>query len=169
MKEVTLVPATTADYATICNLARFYAYDISEFYGDDPEWGVTEDGMYDSEIDFKKYFEDSNASLSLIRYKGKLAGFIIIDKNSIDPTGEFNMAQFFIVRTYKGRGLGKYCAFHYFRKFMGLWEINVLPKNESAYKFWRSIIAEYTNNNFSEKTLKNKNGKERIIFHFSTK
>lgn len=167
-ENLKLVPATINDYSTFFNLARFYSYDISEFFGDEPGWEMEDDGLYGVGVDYKKYFEDENVFSFLVRYKGELAGFAIVDKDSIDPSVDFNMAQFFILRTYKRKGLGKLIAFQCFEKFKGTWEVHVLPKNEIARHFWRSIISEYTKNNFNEKILKNKNEEERITFHFRT-
>lgn len=167
-EDLKLVPATKNDYSTLFNLARFYSYDISEFFGDDPGWEMEDDGLYGVGVDYKKYFEDENAFPFLARYKGELAGFAIVDKDSIDPSADFNMAQFFILRIYKRKGLGKLIAFECFEKFKGTWEVHVMPKNETARHFWRSIIAEYTKNNFNEEILKNKNREERITFHFRT-
>lgn len=167
-ETINLIPAVETDYTTLHNLARFYSYDISEFYGDEPGWEMEDDGLYGVGIDFKKYFNNKHSFPFLIRYNGELAGFAIIDKDSIDPSAEFNMAQFFILRTYKRKGLGKKAAFQCFEKFKGSWEVHVMPKNEAAYLFWRSIIGEFTANNFSEKIIENKNFEERIAFLFST-
>lgn len=166
--DITLIPATRADYRILFNLARFYAYDISEFFGDEPGWEMEDDGLYGVGVNYKQYFENPNAFPFLIRYKGELAGFAIIDNDSIDPSVDFNMAQFFILRTYKRVGLGRNSAFQCFKKFPGTWEVRILPKNEAAYHFWLSIIKEFTNNHFSEKTIYNKNNEERITFTFST-
>lgn len=165
---INLIQAAKTDYPILYNLARFYAYDISEFFGDEPGWEMEDDGLYGVGVDYKKYFEDSNSFPFLVRYKNELAGFAIIDKDSIDPSADFNMAQFFILRTYKRKGLGKQIAFQCFEKFKGSWEVHVMPKNETAHRFWRSIIHEFTSNNFSEKILKNKNDEERITFRFDT-
>ncbi len=40
-----------------------------------------------------------------IRYKGELAGFAIFDKDSINLDVDFNMAQFFILRTHTPESL----------------------------------------------------------------
>lgn len=110
---------------------------------------MEDDGLYGVGVDYKKYFNDSNAFPFLIRYKGELAGF-------------------FILRTYKRKGLGKNAAFQCFEKFKGIWEVHVLPGNETAYRFWRSVINEYTQNHFDERMLKNKNDEERVTFKFSS-
>lgn len=166
--DITLIPATKDDYPILLNLARFYSYDISEFFGDEPGWEMEDDGLYGVGVDYKQYFENPNASPFLIRYKGELAGFAIVDHDGIDPSTDFNMAQFFILRTYKHMGLGRCSAFQCFKKFQGTWEVHMLLPNEAAYKFWLSIISEFTHNNFYERVLKNKNNEERIAFKFST-
>lgn len=164
--DLKLVPATKNDYPILFNLARFYAYDMSEFFGDEPGWEMEDDGLYGVGVDYKSYLENENAFPFFVRYKGELAGFAIVDKEGIDPSADFNMAQFFILRIYKRKGLGKRIAFQCFEKFKGQWEVHVMPKNETAYQFWRSIINEYTKGNFSEKILKNKNDEDRITFRF---
>ena len=165
---IDLIPAVKTDYPTLYNLARFYSYDISEFFGDEPGWEMEDDGLYGVGVNYEQYFENENAFPFLVRYKGELAGFAIVDKNSIDPSADFNMAQFFILRIYKRKGFGKQAAFQCFEKFIGSWEVDVMPKNKTAYHFWRSIIDEFTLNNFSEKIIRNKNDEERITFRFST-
>lgn len=75
------------------------------------------------------------------------------------------MAQFFILRNIKGKGVGKYVAFQCFDKFHGEWEVFVMPNNEGAYRFWRSTIKKYTNGDFSECT-RMINGFSKNIFLF---
>lgn len=168
MATIQLIPATQADYPIIYNLARFYAYDISEFFADQPGWEMEDDGLYGVGVDYNTYFTNPESHPFLIRYKGELAGFVMVDKDSIDPGAEFNMAQFFILRTYKRKGLGRYIATECFAQFKGAWEVHVLPENTIAYHFWRSVISQFTHNNFHEIRLKNKEGEERIAFEFSS-
>lgn len=167
-QNIKLVPVLMDQYSILYNLARFYAYDISEFFGDEQGWEMEDDGLYGVGVDYKKYFADKNSFPFFIRYKGELAGFAIVDKEALDSTIDFNMAQFFILRTYKRKGLGKFSAYQCFEKFKGSWEVMVLPGNEIAYQFWRSIINEYTHNNFTEEKAINKKGEERIVFRFSS-
>lgn len=167
MSKIKLIPATQSDYPILFNLARFYAYDISEFYGDEPGWEMEDDGLYGVGVDYKAYFENPDAHPFLIRYQGELAGFAIVDKDSIDPC-DFNMAQFFILRTYKRKSFGKQIAFECFKKFKGTWEVHIMPKNTAAYHFWKSVIRDFTHDRYSEQLLKNKKDEDRIAFHFST-
>ena len=168
--QINLIPATLNDCPVIQNLARFYAYDISEYYGDQPGWEMEDDGLYGAGIDYKRYFETKDSFPFIIRYKDKLAGFAIIDKKGSDTTIDFNMAQFFILRTYKGRGMGRYVARWCFDKFPGIWEVMVMPGNEGAYRFWRKVIKEYCGSNFTECTryVAQFNNEPRNFFQFSS-
>lgn len=152
LQQVQLIPATMDDYPTIQNLARFYSYDISEYYGHEPGWEMEDDGLYGVGIDYKQYFESDISFPFLIRYKGELAGFAIVDKKGSTQQTDYNMAQFFVLRTYKRQGIGQYSAQLCFDKFIGNWEVMVMPGNEGAYRFWRSTIKSYTSDNFVEET-----------------
>lgn len=144
---IKLIPASLNEYSIIQNMARFYVYDMSEYLG----WGMPEDGLYEC-IDFKKYWQTDDAFPFLIRDDKELIGFVIIDKKGSEPSTDFNMAQFFILRKFTKKGLGRYIAHLCFDKFQGSWEVMVIPGNEGAYRFWRSIINEYTSQKFSEDT-----------------
>lgn len=173
LQQVELIPATLNDYPVIQNLARFYSYDISEYYGHEPGWEMENDGLYGVGVDYKQYFENDTCFPFLIRYKGELAGFAIVDKIGTSQRTDYNMAQFFVLRTYKRHGVGKYCAQLCFDKFKGNWEVMVMPGNEGAYRFWRSVIKSYTNDHFTEETVavpqfSYANG-IRNIFYFSSR
>lgn len=150
-KDIKLIAASLDDYSTIQNMARFYVYDMSEYLGNDKGWECPETGLYEC-IDFKKYWETADTFPFLIRYQNELAGFVIIDKKGSESTVDFNVAQFFILRKFKKKGIGKYVAHQCFDQFRGRWEVMVIPGNEGAYQFWRSVIKEYTGNQFNEYT-----------------
>lgn len=168
--DIKLIPATLEDYPIIQNLARFYAYDIAEHYGHVKGWEMEDDGLYGVGLDYKRYWESKDTFPFLVRYQNELAGFVIVDKNGSDETIEFNMAQFFILRLYKSRGLGKYIATLCFDKFPGIWEVMVMPENENAYRFWRNVIKSYTHNQFVEYTkgIERFNNESRNLFKFSS-
>lgn len=167
--KIELIPATLEDYPIIQNLGRFYVYDMSEYIGNEEGWEIPEDGLYEC-IDFKKYWKDKNSFPFIIRYKNELAGFAIVDKKGSDAGVEFNMAQFFIARKFKSKGIGRYVAAQCFKNFPGEWEVMVLPGNEGAYRFWRSTIKQYSENNFTEYTREvlHLNNSKKNIFRFNS-
>lgn len=167
---IKLIPATRVDYPIIQNMGRFYVYDMSEYMGNAEGWEIPEDGLYEC-IEFKKYWEDKNSFPFLIRYENEIVGFVIVDKKGSVPETEFNMAQFFILRKFKNKGIGQYVAHQCFKQFPGEWEVMVMPGNEGAYRFWRVAIRNYTHDNFEEYTrpVNHFNNKRYNIFKFNSK
>lgn len=168
--EIKLIPATLEEYPVIQNMGRFYHYDMSEYLGKEAGWEIPQNGLYEC-INLRKYWEDKNSFCFLVHYRNEIAGFIIIDKKGSSPEIDFNMAQFFILRKFKNKGIGRYVAQECFKKFSGIWEVMVMPGNEGAYRFWRSIIKNYTNNNFKEYTMNiaHFNNKSKNIFKFDSR
>ena len=134
-----LVPATLAELPVMQTMATYYVYDISEYCGDEAGWGFSETGLYECS-DLKPYFEDPAAHPYFIRVAGELAGFAIVDTKGSTEDIAFNMAQFWVHRKFKGRGVGADAARQCFARFPGLWEVNVIPANLGAFAFWRRII-----------------------------
>lgn len=77
----------------------------------------------------------------LIYYVNEIAGFVIIDKKHSEPKIDFNMVQFFILRKFKGKDMGRNVAYQRFNKFLGTWEVMVIPYNDGAYHLWQSVIS----------------------------
>ena len=168
--KIKLISATLNDYPAIQNMGRFYVYDMSEHMGKEEGWEIPETGLYEC-IDFKKYWEDKECFPFLVRYENEIAGFVIVDKKGSSPEIEFNMAQFFILRKFKNKGIGRFVATQCFDKFRGIWEVMVIPGNEGAYRFWRSTIKNYSGNDFIEYTrqVAHFNNSTKNIFKFSSR
>ncbi|MDR3476596.1 MAG: GNAT family N-acetyltransferase [Gammaproteobacteria bacterium] len=167
--DLKLIPASISDYSVIQNMGRFYVYDMSEYMGHAKGWEMPQDGLYEC-ISFKKYWETDKAYPFLIHYKNEIAGFVIVDNLGCESATEFNMAQFFILRKFKHQGIGKAVANWCFDRFPGRWEVMVMPGNEGAYRFWRSVISHRTQNNFTESTGKVPHFDNiKNIFYFDTK
>ncbi len=147
--KIQLIPATLQEYPVIQNMGRFYVYDMSEYMGQESGWEMPDDGLFEC-IDFKKYWQDQSSFPFLIKYDDELVGFVIIDKKGSDARINFNMAQFFILRKFKNKGIGQYVACQCFDKFPGTWEVMVMPGNEGAYRFWRSVIRHYSHHTYQE-------------------
>jgi ribosomal-protein-alanine N-acetyltransferase len=167
--QLKLVAASLADHPAIQNMGRFYVYDMSEYMGNAAGWEMPADGLYEC-IDFKKYWEQENAFPFFLYYGDELAGFVIIDKKGSDETIDFNMAQFYIVRKFIGKDVGRYVAQLCFDKFKGNWEVMVMPGNEGAYRFWRSTVKAFCGEDYVEYTrdIKHFNNSRKNIFNFNS-
>ena len=155
-KDIRIIPATIADYPVIQNLARFYVYDRSSYM----RWGCEEDGMFEC-IDFKHYFEDRLREAFMVKLNNEIAGFALIYKEIITPktnwpTGHslqgeaWNMGEFFIIAKFQGKEIASFVAKEIFRTHPGKWSVAVMPENIKAVHFWRKIIKEVSDDNYTE-------------------
>lgn len=74
--------------------------------------------------------------------------------NLSDP---HNIAEFFVMKKYRHKRVGKTAAVKIFDMFPGGWEISVWQDNLPALNFWEKVAAEYTNGKYSTFTAKEKN------------
>jgi predicted acetyltransferase len=168
-RKCELVDATLGDLAVMETMATYYVYDISEYVGDEPGWAFPETGLYEGP-EMRPYFEDPATHPYFIRVKGELAGFAIVDDKGSGPEIEFNMAQFFVHRKFKGRGIAADAAGQCFARYSGLWEVNVIPLNRGAFHFWSRIIPKSAKGpvELSHRPAPHLRNAVKDIFRFST-
>lgn len=70
--------------------------------------------------------------------------------NSIPSNPLFEIEQFFILKKYNGRGIGKQAAIKIFDRYKGNWKVTQVERNYPAQAFWRSVIKKYSNNSYTE-------------------
>jgi predicted acetyltransferase len=145
--RISMVPATEADRPVLANLIQFYLYDFTGFKA----WDVQDDGR------FRDYGLDGCWTTDarhpfLIRADENLAGFAIVDGRShgSGERGTWDVADFFVLRRYRTRGVGERAAHVVFDRFRGRWEIRVMAANLGAQAFWRKVIHRYTDGQFEE-------------------
>lgn len=68
-----------------------------------------------------------------------------------------NIAEFFVMRKYRQKGVGKAAAEKIFDQFPGGWEISQWSNNLPAQKFWQKVVAGYTDGNYNTFTAEGKN------------
>ncbi len=141
------------------HLMELYKYDFTEF---DPE-DVNEHGLYGYKY-LDHYWTEEGRRPFLITVDDKYAGFALIREHQ-DPD-YFAIAEFFIMKKYRKRGIGKLVAFHLFDLLEGDWEVAEMEENLPAQVFWRKVIQEYTSGTFKEIRKDNWDGPVQF---FSTK
>jgi predicted acetyltransferase len=169
--KATLIRATLADYPLIQNMARFYVYDLSRYCGlTSKEWACPEDGLYEN-FDFKTYFTAEDRQAFLIKVDDELAGFVLINKVGTTPEIDWNMGEFFILARFQGKGVGQQIGRQILDAFPGQWEIAALPDNRPALAFWRALVADYTQNSFTEalKTITEPEPHPMVVLQFQAK
>jgi predicted acetyltransferase len=130
MSSVEVTPATYGDKATIRNLVELYVYDFSEFTDED----VDEHGLFGYRY-FDHYWTDTDRHPFLIRVDGRIAGFAFVRAGR-----PHDMAEFFVVKKYRGRGVARQAARAVFARFPGDWQTRELTANTRATAFWRNAI-----------------------------
>jgi predicted acetyltransferase len=145
--DTTVSPASAADESVLRNLAQLYAYDFAEVMG----WDIPDSGRFPDAI-VDGCFDGGQRHPFLLRAGGRLAGFAIVDTRSrlSGEEGVFDMAEFFVARTVRRRGVGSAAARALFDRFGGRWEVRQTPRNAAALAFWRRVIGEYTGGAFNE-------------------
>jgi predicted acetyltransferase len=79
----------------------------------------------------------------------------------------WDMADFFIVRGVRGKGVGSRVAEKIWRQFPGPWEIRVLTNNLPARKFWASAVSTFVGTLTQAHLVVNGN-ETRYLFQFES-
>ncbi|MEJ8307342.1 GNAT family N-acetyltransferase [Saccharibacillus sacchari] len=127
-----------ADYAnksTLRQLLELYKYDFTAY---DPE-DVNESGLYEYR-DLDSYWNVPGHYPFLLRADGKLAGFALIRRFEADSGSGHEMVEFFVLKKYRGYGLGRAAAQRLFAAFPGAWKLSVMENNAPALAFWQRAI-----------------------------
>jgi predicted acetyltransferase len=138
--SVEIVPATVEQKPVLANLLELYSHDFCEFI--DLEIGP--DGRFGYR-DLDLYWTEAGRLPFLLYVNNRLAGFALIKAtrpNGLDET-EWDMVEFFILRGYRGRGIGTEIAHQVWRLFPGHWTVRVMAINKPAYRFWCHAIESF--------------------------
>jgi predicted acetyltransferase len=159
-----VLPATREEMPIVANLFEMYAHDFSEFHSVEPG----PDGRF-GYPDLPLYWSEPGRYPFLIRIGGKLAGFVLVRRISQTSGNNavWDVAEFFVLRAYRGRGVGKESAHCVWRQFPGPWQVRVMRANQTAHKFWQRAIAEFAGEAMSS-TSAEKAGETWDVFSFSS-
>ncbi len=146
-----LEPLREEERPLLARLLELYLYDFREFTG----WWVQEDGLFARGDWHERQWSTPGRQALLLRVAGKPAGFAIVDERSPLPGGgdRHYVAEFFVMRGQRRRGLGEAVARAIFDRFPGGWQVLQMPQNTAAQGFWRRVIGAYTGGRFSERTI----------------
>ncbi len=160
MGTVQLRPAK--EYRPIVeNLFTYYVYDLSE----SGQWPCGLDGRYEySPALLEPYWSDEHHWPWLIYHDEELAGFCLLRRYP-DNVDRFDIDQFFVLRKFKGQGVGKEAFRLAVTGQPGLWQTRVLLENTPALNFWRSAIDSLTQGQYEEKVMQDRDLPMHFIFY----
>lgn len=159
MIEVTLHEATDRDLPIARNLVPYYIYDMSEYMG----WPCTADGRFDGCDRLPSYWEEPGKHAFMLRAGQEIAGFALVRGNHEEEDVDCSIAEFFVLRKFRGQGTGERIARQLFDRFPGRWEVEQLALNQPAIAFWRKVIGRYTDGRFEEREGESRWGKMNVI------
>lgn len=139
--SVEVIPATRADEPVLANLLELYAHDFSEFVsgievGDDGRFGYPR---------LRLYWEEEGRRAFLIKSEGRLAGFAFVTRGSCvsGRADVWDVAEFFVLRGHRRRGVGQAAAHVLWNTMRGAWEVRVMETNRAAAEFWARAVAAF--------------------------
>lgn len=141
--QVTLETAGPADGELLANLLELYIHDLSAIFarvelGADGRFGYPPLAAYLSGRTDRFAF--------LLRWDGQLAGFALAQRGSpvADDPNVLDVAEFFVLRRFRARGVGRAAAALLWDRLPGTWTIRAAVENAPAVPFWRGAVAAYT-------------------------
>lgn len=139
--------ARQVERTPIFKMLELYQYELSDIWDQD----LNEHGDYGYELD--RFWNDKKCIPFVALVEGRYAGFALVDSHvKIGPSGHW-MDQFFILKKYRKRGIGRALAFDVFSQIAGKWEVGQMAENVAAQAFWRRIIDQYSNGKYEEHRL----------------
>jgi predicted acetyltransferase len=100
------------------------------------------------------WFADSGAHLLTVLKEDKPVGFAMVRTGTAAAgrgAADFSMAEFFIARPWRRRGVGQEAVRLIFDRFSGRWHIMEYLRNPQAVAFWRRVVSAYTAGRYQER------------------
>lgn len=152
MERVELVYIEPQHVGILRNLLQLYLYDFSPYFCSERDGYTNERGLFEVGFDVERYAAPPQPGKPrywgyLARVEGRWAGFALIS-DRVDRayhTGPgHNMDEFFVLRCFRRRGIGRAMAKQVFDRHQGYWQITAIEPNKPAQAFWRAVVRAYT-------------------------
>jgi len=165
MSTVRLRRVEAQHEGTLANLLELYCYDMSAYFpialGSDGRFGYPALSLY---------FSDPSSRFAYLIYDDdKLTGFAMAMRGSpasADPH-VLDVAEFFVVRGARQRGIGERAAAQLWNQLEGRWTVRVASSNLPALAFWTRAISRYIQRTVAARTLTLR-GIDRYVFEFES-
>ena|SRR5665213_1244225 len=144
---VTVVLASAAQRPLIEGLFQFYIYDFSEIEpARSADFEFDERGRFAPDPNIGDYWGVAGHAPLLIYVGDHPAGFALINTRSHQGGSvERNMAEFFVARKHRRRGVAREALRQILAVYPGRWEVAVAERNAAATAFWPGAISAAPN------------------------
>lgn len=164
MTTVQLLPGTENQLPLLENLWNLYLHDFTDYLDEE----VDEQGRYAFDYDMRRYFNAPGFWPYVPRVAGRIAGFALVSSRIYQRRGEGRQVdEFFILRRYRRKGIGRSVAFQMYDTYRGYWETAAIGPNVPAQHFWRRVIGDYTDGRFEEVPVRGQD-MDILVFTFDS-
>ncbi|MFB5762444.1 GNAT family N-acetyltransferase [Paenibacillus medicaginis] len=175
--KVTVELCSIEDKFIINNMYPLYLHDLSEVWERKTNrYGVFEEDdtrtLAEQNRVFDIWWEHPGVLFPyIIRVDDLPAGFALVATPPYTPCPRFidyYLNEFFLLRNYRGEGVGEKAVRQLIGKMPGHWELQTNPtaRNERAIKFWRKTLKACTNGEYTEETGNHLEEGEKLVFRF---
>ena len=146
---VTLQRAAPDTDRLLRDLLELYVEELSGIFpverGPDGRFGYEKLPLY--------WTEPNVCHAFLIMAGSNVAGFVLATRGSpaSDTATDLDVAEFFVLRTYRRSGVGRRAAIALWDLMPGRWVVRVSEANRAALHFWTDVIASYTSGAYVER------------------
>jgi predicted acetyltransferase len=161
---VEVTRATQEGQPVLSNLYQLYIHDFTDFI----EQPLGNDGRFEYDP-LPPYWTEPDRFPFIVWVDRKLAGFALVKKGSAfsGRADVWDMADFFLVRGLRGKGIGYSVAKSIWQQFVGPWEVRVITTNVLAQQFWAKAISRFLGKAI-EPELVTKGEETRYLFLFES-
>lgn len=161
----------------INNIYPLYLYDLSEIWGHQTNrYGVFEEDDTQTLTEQNRFFDiwwEHPGVLFpyLIKVDDLPAGLAFVATPPYTPCPSYinyYLNEFFLLRQYRGKGVGEQAIRQLIDKMPGHWELQTNPTNRNgrAQKFWRKTLDACTNGSYNEELGHHPEQGEKLVFRF---
>jgi predicted acetyltransferase len=136
---VSLHEATPADATLLANLLELYIHDLSAAF---PAVALGPDGRFGYPSLPRYWSEPERRFAFLIRADEQTAGFVLATRGSpaVEDPDVLDVAEFFVLRRFRGAGVGRRAAALLWQRVPGRWVVRVSEANPDGLAFWRRVV-----------------------------
>ncbi len=134
------------------NLQQLYEFEFSSVTG----YGLNERGLYDQSY-LMSHWSKVGVDIYVLYYDRLPIGFVVVNLSSMidDDQNKRDIAEFFVMPSFRKQGIGEWMAHSIFRKYKFSWEVRQFPNLEAARRFWLCVIDKFTSGHYSELSMDN--------------
>lgn len=157
--DVVLARAGAGQRDVLVNLVQLYRHDMAEIRG----YELTEAGTYDyPHLD--RYLSDPDREAWFIRVGGRLAGFILTRRQA---DGVWQVSEHFVVRSWRGRGVGRVALAKAFALHEGGWTCFVDDDNGTSQRMCTAAVDDVGGEGARTSRGVSANGFAGTVFRFA--